>query len=59
MTATMDPEIQQHLAAQERLLRLSRYRAMQLLLECERHQQIARRRLLALRGHEPWGWLAL
>ena len=58
MTQTTELNVESNHAVQARLLRLASYRAMQLRLDCERRQQTARRRLLALRAG-PFGWLAL
>ncbi len=59
MTQITEANIDPNPAVQQRLLRLAGYKALQARLDRQRRQQISRRRLLALCGSGPFGWLAL
>jgi len=59
MSQTGDPRTQEKHFAQQRLMRLARYRNMQNRFEHEQQQAISRRRLISLRGSPSWGWLPL
>lgn len=58
-SSNTDRNVDCNTATEKRLTRLAAYRTMQLQLEDQRRQQISRRRLLALRTGQAWGWVAL